>query len=169
MTQNTPSDQDTEPGSTEFCLELQDNQRLANLCGQCDEHLRQIESRLGVEIQNRGGKFRLLGGQSATHAASNVLQALYDATQDEALSPERVHLFLQEAGINCLMVQAATKNVVKRVDIVLKRQRIVCRGANQITYVESIRNRDLTFGIVQVRGKRTLPWRVLLRRLKLKP
>ena len=40
--------------SVEFQLTPLDNRRLANLCGQFDEHLKQVDSRLRVEIQNRG-------------------------------------------------------------------------------------------------------------------
>ena len=82
--------------SVEFQLEPADNQRLANLCGQFDEHLKQVESRLSVEVQNRGGRFRVLGDAKAIQAASQVLHNLYEAAEDETLSPERVHLFLQE-------------------------------------------------------------------------
>ena len=44
----------------DFRVDPADNERLANLCGQFDEHLKQIESRLGVEISNRGNRFRVL-------------------------------------------------------------------------------------------------------------
>lgn len=38
-------------------LEPNDPQRLANLCGQRDEHLKLVESRLGVTLRNRGNVF----------------------------------------------------------------------------------------------------------------
>ena len=50
----------------EVLLEPVDNRMLANLCGQFDEHLRQIERRLGVHISNRGNPHHreaLVGGQ----------------------------------------------------------------------------------------------------------
>ncbi len=47
--------------SLEFRVAPPDNDRLANLCGQFDEHLRQIEARLGVEVSNRGDQFRVSG------------------------------------------------------------------------------------------------------------
>ena len=49
------------PHAADLVLEPSDNERLANLCGQFDEHLRLVESRLGVEINNRGNVFRVLG------------------------------------------------------------------------------------------------------------
>ena len=49
------------PESIDLALEPEDNERLVNLCGHLDEHLRQIERRLGIEINNRGHRFRIIG------------------------------------------------------------------------------------------------------------
>ena len=49
------------PESLDLLLEPLDNEQLANVCGQLDENLRQIERRLGIEINNRGNHFRLIG------------------------------------------------------------------------------------------------------------
>ena len=42
------------PESLDLVLEPEDNERLRNVCGELDEHLRQVERRLGIEISNRG-------------------------------------------------------------------------------------------------------------------
>ena len=134
--------------SIEFRLEPADNKRLANLCGQFDEHLKQVELRLGVEVHNRGDKFRVLGNDSAVRAASNVLQDLYRAAEVETLSPERVHLYLQDSGVDSLLESVNGSSAsAKSVEILLRRQRIECRGDHQKLYVRSIREHDLTFGI----------------------
>ena len=49
----------------DFTLDPEDNARLANLCGPFDEHLRQIELRLGVEIDHRGHLFQVIGDEAA--------------------------------------------------------------------------------------------------------
>ena len=85
--------------SHDVTLEPADNARLANLCGQLDEHLRQIERRLGVEIANRGNRFRVSGEPQAATAGSSLLKHLFDLTKTETLSPERVHYALQELGM----------------------------------------------------------------------
>ncbi|MFO7858701.1 MAG: hypothetical protein R6V11_07245, partial [Ectothiorhodospiraceae bacterium] len=54
--------------SLDFSLEPADNERLARLCGQFDENLRQVERRLGVEISNRAHRFRVSGEQAAVNA-----------------------------------------------------------------------------------------------------
>ncbi|MCG7954194.1 MAG: phosphate starvation-inducible protein PhoH, partial [Candidatus Thiodiazotropha endolucinida] len=65
------------PDSLDLALEPANNNRLANVCGQLDEHLRLIERRLGIEINNRGNQFRLIGEKHAIQAAEQVLNDLY--------------------------------------------------------------------------------------------
>jgi phosphate starvation-inducible PhoH-like protein len=76
--------------SRDVVLEPADNSRLANLCGQFDEHLRQIERRLDVEIASRGNHFRVTGQPGATQLGSDVLHRLFSMTDRERLDPERV-------------------------------------------------------------------------------
>jgi phosphate starvation-inducible PhoH-like protein len=66
-------------------LEPADNPRLANLCGHLDEHLRQIERRLGVEINNRGHQFRVIGEPHAVAVA--VLESVSKYRATETLTP----------------------------------------------------------------------------------
>src|SRR6478672_8531317 len=54
-----------EPHSSEFALEPADPERLANLTGAFDGHLRMIELRMGVEVANRGNIFRISGPEAA--------------------------------------------------------------------------------------------------------
>ena len=72
----------TKTQQRDFTLEPDDNERLANLAGPFDEHLRQIELRLGVEIANRGNIFRVTGARPSVRAAERVLRELYDATAE---------------------------------------------------------------------------------------
>ena len=53
-----------------------DNERLANLCGPMNEHLRQIEARLGVEINNRNHHFQLIGMGRSAPKLVNLYQKL---------------------------------------------------------------------------------------------
>jgi phosphate starvation-inducible PhoH-like protein len=56
--------------------------------------LRQIELRLGVQIANRGGVFRLSGPTKATALAERLLRQLWADTETEVLTPEAIHLRL---------------------------------------------------------------------------
>ncbi|MBD3669233.1 MAG: PhoH family protein [Gammaproteobacteria bacterium] len=131
--------------SQDFTLEPSDNQRLANLCGQFDEHLRQLERRLGVEINNRGNIFSVIGDDSSVDAAREVIKGLYEETEHSALSPASVHLFLQESGVDALLEQAKPD----RPDVVIKTKRVLikARGPNQQQYLHQILHEDISFGI----------------------
>src|SRR6478736_2137063 len=71
------------PDLSKLTLMPFDNRRLADLCGQFDEHIRQIESYLGVEINNRGNVFQIIGPTNSIQTATEVLQKLYDETQQK--------------------------------------------------------------------------------------
>jgi phosphate starvation-inducible PhoH-like protein len=118
-----------------------DNVRLVELCGPLDEHLHQIEARLGVEVRRRGNRFQIIGLASAINRAEAVLLGLYERAQREPVDSERVHIALQEldmdgndAGSGELKVQTA-------------RGSVRARGANQTEYLNNVRTHDLTFGI----------------------
>ncbi len=129
----------------DIALEPVDNQRLANLCGQFDEHLRQIERRLGVEINNRGANFRIIGDGESVRAAAGVLQDLYRVSEQETLSPNRVHLYLQESGIESLLEE--NHEALPEVVIRTKRGVVKGRGPNQQRYLHAIQRHDINFGV----------------------
>ena len=132
------------PASLDLVLEPEDNERLRNVCGQLDEHLRLVESRLGIEINNRGNAFRLLGEPAAVEIGRDVLRGLYAATEDESLSPASVHLFLQETDIDARLDQEVEvpESVIKT-----RRGLVRPRGANQAHYVHKVLTHDINFGI----------------------
>lgn len=129
----------------DLLLQPADNERLANLCGQLDEHLRQIERRLGVEINNRGHQFRVIGEPPTVVTAVAVLEALYRQTGAEAVTPAQVHLFLQEAGADALV--ADLQPDAEEVLIRTRRGLIRGRGPNQQHYLWNIQHHDLNFGV----------------------
>jgi len=128
----------------EVILEPADNKRLANLCGQFDEHLRQIERRLGVELNNRGNHFRLMGTPASVQAAEKVLSQLYEETEKEILDPTSVNLVLQDSGVDLLVARGPG---VDDIVIQTKRGMVRGRGPNQQQYLQSIQKHDLSFGI----------------------
>ena len=136
--------------SRDVVLEPADNDRLANLCGQFDEHLRQIERRLNVEIASRGNRFRVTGQPGNAEIGGNVLESLFQMTDNERLDPERVHMMLQESVMNDSEPAAsATETDIDASDVAIQTQRklIRPRGVNQTAYVRSIHDHDLAFGI----------------------
>jgi len=127
-----------------FILEPFEARRFANLCGQFDEHLRLIEQRLTIEIRNRGNQFELIGEPKHTTSAENLLRRLYRETKGTELSPDMVHLFLQESAVEELdNVSPSEPSVALRT----KKGMIRPRGLNQLRYVKEILGNDINFGI----------------------
>jgi len=136
--------------SIDIALEPGDNERLAELCGEFDAHLRQLEQRLGVEINSRGNDFRIIGAAAAVKRAGTILEGLYAETGTGGLSPEKIHLFLQEAGAG---QASANEKVAAKVAadgglvIHTPGRTISPRGGNQKHYLQNILKHDLNFGI----------------------
>jgi len=127
-----------------FILEPFEARRFANLCGQFDEHLRLIEQRLDIEIRNRGNQFELHGEPSTTASAEQLLRRLYRETKGNELSPDTVHLFLQESAVEELSNPAQNEVAVA---LRTRKGMIRPRGLNQQRYVKEILANDINFGI----------------------
>ena len=140
---------ENKPDSLSLILEPEDNQRLTNLCGQFDQHLRQIETHFDVEISNRGFQFNITGLPLQAQKTINLLQELYDATKTEDLAPEKIHLYLQEETHSSPADKKSKKvdDETAPVSIRTRRGLIRGRGPNQNYYIRSIQTHDLTFGI----------------------
>ena len=135
-------------------LEPDDARRLANLCGQYDEHLKQLEKRLGIIIHNRGNTFQLRGDEKNVGIGTDILQQLYLETEyNAALSPHVIHLYLQESELTNTV--ASDKHIDKPIDdnvqpitlVQTRRGTIKPRGTNQQAYVRAIGQYDINFGI----------------------
>ena len=129
----------------DFALDPEDNARLASLCGPFDEHLRQIELRLGVEIDHRGNLFKAIGEEAAARGAEKVLRALYAVTENETLNGAKINLRLAESGVDALVADPGEG--AQEVTIKVKRGVIKGRGANQARYLHAIARHDINFGV----------------------
>ena len=127
----------------DFTLEPADTERLANLAGPFDGHLRQIELRLGVEIANRGNVFRITGrDEKAIARTEQLLRRLYDETAGETFDSHAINLRLSEAHVD-----DAVDHVPQDVAVRVKRGTIRGRGGNQQKYLHAITTHDINFGI----------------------
>ena len=86
-----------------FSLEPVERNRLANMVGPEDENLRQIASRLGVEILNSGANFSIQGPHKMTLAAERIIKQLYLETaplgkqkKAQFITPDKVNLAIIE-------------------------------------------------------------------------
>lgn len=128
----------------DFTLEPDDNERLANLAGAFDAHLRQIELRLGVEIANRGNIFRVTGPEAAVQRAERFLRTLYDEAGEEIFDGHAINVRLNAIDAED---QVAPEFEPQDVAIRVKRGTIRGRGANQAKYLHAIATHDINFGV----------------------
>jgi len=136
--------------AAQLVLEPVDNNRLVNLCGQLDEHLRLIERRLAVQIANRGNQFKITGKPKDRDAAVSVLETLYEESANSILDPQKVHLFLQASGIEAKLKEDASGLNGEQTDdisILAGRSLIKPRGKNQQNYLKGVLQDDISFGI----------------------
>jgi len=138
LTRSTPSSD-----SISFELSPADNPRLANLCGHLDEHLRMMERGFGVEINNRGIKFQIIGKPEVLADVQGVIHALYAETSQVVLVPEQVHLAIRQTG------GSDTSAPVEQKEIVIKTKRglVKARGDNQQAYLQRVMTHDINFGV----------------------
>ena len=134
----------------EVSLEGADNARLVNFAGPMEQNLRHVEERLGVEVRRRGHQVQVLGPAEPVANAAAVLKRMFELSAKETLSPDRVHLCVQEFGFPQPAPEAAVEEATPGDrDVVVHTQRggIRGRGPNQRLYLDQIRVNDLTFGI----------------------
>ena len=130
--------------TSEFTLEPPEAERLANLSGPFDGHLRMIELRLGVEIANRGNIFRIVGPAPAVHRTEKLLRSLWIDADEQLLDEPAIHLALTEADADELL---SADIEPQEVAIRVKRGTIRGRSPNQARYLHAIATHDINFGI----------------------
>lgn len=136
----------TQPEPYSFQLSPEDNQRLANLCGPFDQHLRQIEQQLNVCIYNRGHDFQINGPTPSVEVAAKVLHHLYAETQSKTtLTPNKIHLTLQTLQTNGFA--AKKKHSPPETIIQTRRGAIKSCSSNQALYLKNILSHDINFGL----------------------
>ncbi len=129
-------------------LELKpfDNRRLADLCGQFDEHLRHIERYFGVEINNRASVFQIIGTESSVTKTERTLMELYEDTQrPHQLDPPKIHLLMQR--IESEETVKSPPPDYNSFVVQTRQEKIKPRSPNQYHYLKNIMTHDINFGI----------------------
>jgi len=130
--------------SISFELSPADNPRLANLCGHLDEHIRMMERGFGVEINNRGVNFQIIGPADTLTLIQEVIHDLYAETAQTVLAPEQIHMAIRKSGGDDV---ATASEPDKEVVIKTKRGLIKARGENQQAYLRRVMTHDINFGV----------------------
>jgi len=74
-----------------------------------------------------------------------ILKDLYKSTKDQELTPNHVHLQLQESGLHAL--EGDDLLDANQWSLRLRKAQIKGRGHHQVEYLRSIQTHDLSFGI----------------------
>jgi len=129
--------------TTSINLEPANNLRLANLCGPMNEHVREIEKRLGVEITHLSNQFKVTGEASIVTRVTELLKDLYAMTENQTLDAELIHLNLQQAINDKYSSDADLSSEM----VNIRRGVIKGRGQHQREYLSNLNKYDVTFGI----------------------
>jgi len=129
-----------------FSFEPFDNERLANLNGPFDAHLRSVELKLGAVIRNRGNIYELSGTEALCRKTEGVLRELYDLTDERALSEEDLFLVLKAVSGES-SGHARHADSTQDVQIKTRKGTIRGRGDNQRKYLQQIATNDINFGV----------------------
>ena len=118
-------------------LDIDNSQQLTNICGSFDKNLETIAKSLDVEINNKGEDFVISGDNK--HMAINLLKDLTELAKTQDIGAHDIEMGIKTYSHNDLPG--------KTVNIKTRRKFIHVRSANQQHYVNSIKEKDCTFGI----------------------
>ncbi|MHA6346224.1 PhoH family protein [Roseivivax sp. CAU 1761] len=133
---------------SEAVLEFPDNRLLIELCGEFDRNLADIEARLGVQILRRGNVLAIHGEPEPLREAGEVLRALYarleqgrsvgrgDIDREFRMAPD------DEDGDQLDMFGQGG-----RIEIKTRKKLVEPRTEAQKSYVRSLYENELAFGI----------------------
>ncbi len=147
--------------TSRLALHPDNSASLAALCGPIDQHLREIGGHLGVDISNRGNLFVLKGPEQAVAKAKDVLERLYESLRGNggSIDSESLHLFLREhqgetkdaiepeVELRDSQEEFPAAEVPSEFSIQTKKKLVRARGANQRSYLSSISEHSICFGI----------------------
>ena len=129
-----------------------DNERLANLAGSLDEHLRTIAAAFEVRIQRRNESFRIEGPKGQAERAVALLQQLYGRAA-RPIGGDELELAILEAMSDASPARASEPAdgaaTAEEPDLRLRTRRhdLAGRTPNQVAYLRNILGHDITFGI----------------------
>jgi len=124
-----------------FSLQSASNEKLARLCGQFNENIKQIEKYFDTRIMHRGADFTVFGGKALTSRVEAVIQDLFThVAEGKELDTSTVHVTLQHLSQN--------SNQTDEVMIVrTPRAKVRLRNPRQQAYARNIITNDINFAI----------------------
>ena len=122
-------------------LELQpsDANVMIRFVGELNENLKFVEKTFNVKIFQNGNKLKIKGSKKNVGLSAEALKRLYEAAgQGVEITKETLYLCIKDSEL---------KAMEKEIKIKTPKKSIVPRGNNQRSYIESINQNDINFGI----------------------
>ena len=122
-------------------LELEDNKVLIELYGQHDENLTKIENNFGIHISYRGNIIEFRGNKDSCSSASKLISSVYKKLVNGKKINEDIFDDFSKYSkksdaedLNTILIKTKKKNIYPR-------------SANQLKFVNLIKQKDLVFGV----------------------
>ena len=122
-------------------LELQpsDANIMIRFVGELNENLKFVEKTFNVKIFQNGNNLKIKGSKKNVGLSAEALKRLYEAAgQGVEITKETLYLCIKDSEF---------KAMEKEIKIKTPKKSIVPRGNNQRSYIESINQNDINFGI----------------------
>lgn len=137
------------PEDVSHVVELEDNRIAALIYGEHDRNLVLIEAKLGVRLQNRGNRVRVLGGPGAVASARDVIERLnLQAQRGVEVSTPEVEAAIRFAGKKLADAEAVKSPEVGAGAVIRTRKRVVtARSPGQVDYIRALETSQMVFGL----------------------
>ena len=122
-------------------LELQpsDANVMIRFVGELNENLKFVEKTFNVKIFQNGNNLKIKGSKKNVGLSAEALKRIYEAAgQGVEITKETLYLCIKDSEL---------KAMEKEIKIKTPKKSIVPRGNNQRSYIESINQNDINFGI----------------------
>jgi len=127
-------------------LTFHNNELLGMLCGEHNHHLKILEKKMGVSINQRGNQLILQGGDWEVELVEKVITQLYDILENDY--PIYENDVIYAIRIISSNESADLKKIfLDKVYIPSNKKVITPKTINQKEYIDSIRKYDIVFGI----------------------
>lgn len=122
-------------------------EHLKRLLGEFHQHIKQIEQRLDITIQQRGNTFFVEGELAEVEQAEFILNKLYEESENHSITADQLHIIIQGSKTERNTETNDQREAPMDVFLQTRKGRINPRGANQRRYVQRILQSDISFGV----------------------
>lgn len=130
-----------------FDLQPLEKERLANLCGELNQNLHNIERQLAVEIAQRSNHFKIIGPIEAIEQVRTILTTLYAKNLKAEEIALELHLLLTSIPNQNAKTDLAEREDLSEATVKTPKAIVKPRNLNQLRYIKRIHQHDISFGI----------------------